>query len=150
MRKLGSYLLILIFLTAYGRCVADQFGMLHTSETSCCVSVCDASDHCEDSQSGHPENSDSQEIPTPCQLCFILDSDSMLLEDGFELPTPSFLDVSDFFTFCTTLDDLLRSRALLFSSDLTLSDHPDPPAEQRSRLLRTNAKTTPVRGPSIA
>jgi hypothetical protein len=150
MRKFGSYLLILIFLTAYGRCVADQFGMLHTSETSCCVSICDTNDHCKETQNDHSEDSDSQEIPTPCQLCFILDSDSMLLEDSFEIPTPSFLDISNFFTFCTTLDDLLRSRELLFSSDLTLSDHPNPPTEQRSRLLRTTAKTTPVRGPSIA
>lgn len=157
MRKLGSYLIILIFLTAYGRCVADQFGMLHTSDISCCVTVCnttcDADDHGPDTPDHHPEESetpDHQDEPSPCQLCFILNSDSMMLEHGIKIPSPSLLELPDIFSSFATLDDLFRGPLLSLSPDLTASDHPDPPAEQRSRLLRTVARMTPVRGPSIA
>ena len=150
MRKLGSYLLILIFLTAYGRCVADQFGMLHTSETACCAIACDAVDHCGDTQDKQPENQDNQDDPAPCQLCFILNSDSMLLDDGIEIPAPTFSEITPLSSLHNSLENLFGGQPPSFSPGLPSSDHPDPPAEQRSRLQRIVAKTTPVRGPSIA
>ncbi|MCP5536708.1 MAG: hypothetical protein H7A51_10840 [Akkermansiaceae bacterium] len=158
MRKIGSYLIILVFLTAYGRCVADQFGMLHNSEASCCVTLCDVAAHCptagEDhpADTGHPDSEapDDREQPAPCQLCFILGSDSMLLEDGLQLPSPTLLELSDFFSFTATLDDILRAHGTSLTRELTPSGYPDPSAEHRSRLMRIGAKTTPVRGPSLA
>lgn len=156
MRKLGSYLIILLLLTAYGRCVADQFGILHTTEASCCQVTCNESDHCEDTTDKHSDDSDhseDSEEPAPCPLCVILSSDSMLLQDALELPSPSFLDLDSPFTFHsiwgTTSEDILGRRIDCFAPSLHLSDRPDPPAEQRSRLQRIVAKTTPVRGPSI-
>ena len=148
MSKLGSYLIILVLLTAYGRCVADQFGMLHTSKASCCTTVCDAPEHCLETESDHSDG--DSDAPAPCQLCFILDSDSMLIEDGLEIPTPNLLELSDFLLFAKPLDDLFRSDTTSFSPDLKLSGYSDPPAEQRSRQMRIDAKTTPVRGPSNA
>lgn len=158
MRKLLSYLLILIFLTAYGRCVADQFGMLHSSETSCCVTVCETDSHCSVNDNEHsdhpdsqtPETSEEPDQPMPCQLCFILDSDGMLIEDSVQLPSPILLELTDFFSFTATLDDILRAHVISFSQELIPPALPDPSAELRSRLLRIDAKTTPVRGPSIA
>jgi len=164
MRKLGSYLIILLILTAYGRCVADQFGMLHTTTASCCQVTCDEISHCEVSgdatESDHSKNSEHQEDsegqnqpnpPSPCQLCLILSSDSMLMGDQLEIPSPIILDIASLstsYTFCTSPETLIGLR--LCFKDLPPSGHPDTPAEQRSRLQRIVAKTTPVRGPSIA
>ena len=170
MRKLGSFLVILLILTAYGRCVADQFGMLHTTTASCCQVTCDEISHCElngevssdateDDHSENPEHqedSDGQNQPkpptpsSPCQLCLILSSDSMLVGDQLEIPSPIILDITSVSTFFTSLEDLLGSRLYFITPDLTQSDHPDMPAEQRSRLQRIVAMATPVRGPSIA
>jgi hypothetical protein len=172
MRKLGSYLIILLILTAYGRCVADQFGMLHTTTASCCQVSCDEISHCgvsevnsDATEGDHSENSEHQEDsdgqdqpkppsqPAPCQLCLILSSDSMLMGDQLEIPSPIILDItslSSSSTFCTSPAAFLGIRLCFKTPDLPLSDHPDTPAEQRSRLQRIVAKTTPVRGPSIA
>lgn len=150
MRNLGSYLIILIFLTAYGRCVADQFGMLHSSETSCCVSVCDTADHCPDEDDQSSPNPDAPEQPAPCQLCFILDSDGVMIEDGFKTPTPNLLEVFDFLSFRASLEDILRGRLLIFSKEPSHSKHRYLSLDQRSHLLRIAAKAHPVRGPSLA
>ncbi len=165
MRKLGSYLIILLILTAYGRCVADQFGMLHTTTASCCQVTCDEISHCEvgdtpegdhSENSEHQKNSDGQDQPnppSPCQLCLILSSDSMLMGDQLEIPSPIILDITSIstsYTFYTSPEAFLGIRLCFKTPDLPLSDHPDTPAEQRSRLQRIDAKTTPVRGPSIA
>jgi len=165
MRKLGSYLIILLILTAYGRCVADQFGMLHTTNTSCCQVTCDEVSHCdsiEDTDSEHSEhqdNSDDEEKPnspipsSPCQLCLILSSDSMLVGDQLEIPSPIILDISPastFWNFYSSSEAPTRSQLRFTTLDLPPSGHPDTPTEQRSRLQRIVAKTTPVRGPSTA
>ena len=169
MRKLGSYLIILLIITAYGRCVADQFGMLHTTTASCCQVSCDEISHCEVSGDAteddhsenpeHQEDSDGQDQPkpptpsSPCQLCLILSSDSILMGDQLEIPSPVILDITSLptsSTFCNSPETFLGIRLCFKTPDLPLSDHPDTPAEQRSRLQRIVAKTTPVRGPSIA
>ncbi len=164
MRKLCSYLVILLILTAYGRCVADQFGMLHTTTASCCQVICDEANHCNidgdvgndtsgNEHSEHQEDSDEQDQPAPCQLCLILSSDSILMGDQLEVPAPIILDITSLSTtyiFCTSPEALIGIRLRFTTPDLTQSDHPDTPAEQRSRLQRIVAKMTPVRGPSIA
>lgn len=159
MRKLGSYLVILIFLTAYGRCVADQLGMLHTSGTSCCQTLCDdildTCGHCPDDekatvqQADQPSNHEDQETPKPCQLCFILKSDSMLIEDGIKVPTPVFHEQTDFLRLATSVENPMRAFRFCFKREQVLLDHPDPLTEQGYDILRFIIKMTPVRGPSI-
>lgn len=163
MRKLGSYLVILIFLTAYGRCVADQLGMLHMSGTSCCQTVCDnISDtcgQCPDTReeasrhtpqdSNHSDHHEDRQPPAPCQLCFILDSDSMLIEDGIKIPAPVFHDQSDSFRLATSVQNPLQNFRFYFDQEQVLQDHPDPLTGQAYLVLRFITRTTPVRGPSI-
>ena len=168
MRKLGSLLVILLLLTAYGRCVADQLGALHTTASSCCQVVCDQADHCQTSEADLSEDSccgsdhdtdhhhskesepddSSPEDPAPCGLCLIISSDSMLLNDDVKVPTPTLLELSSLF-FMPTLNGLLDQSRPNLNLDNSPSEHPDPPAEHRSQLRRIIAKTTPVRGPSI-
>lgn len=168
MRKLGSLLVILLLLTAYGRCVADQLGVLHTTASSCCQAVCDQADHCQTSEAnlsddsccgsdhdkGHDHSEESEpeepnsEDPAPCGLCLIISSDSMLLNDDVKVPTPTLLELSSLF-FMPTLNGLLDQSRPNLNLDNSPSEHPDPPAEHRSQLRRILVKTTPVRGPSI-
>lgn len=154
MQKLGSILIVLLFITAYGRCVADGLGALQASEASCCpevsmtVEVSDSHDHDVSSESEHPGEKDS---PAPCQLCFILSNDSLIVNGGdIELPSPTFQDVLDLAIAGIILDHLTEVRLDLLSADLTVSDFPNLSDEQRSLLQRIAVKTTPVRGPSIA
>ena len=159
-RKLGSYLLILIFLTAYGRCVADQLGMLHSSDTSCCQTVCedlsDSCGYCPDSGEPHfeeasePASNSDQQTPTPCQLCFILDSDSMLIENGVKMPAPVFHELTDFLCFARSVDGTTPSLQFVLHQELMPRDYLDPATLRSSRLLRLTTKATPVRGPSAA
>ena len=167
MRKLGSLLIMLLLLTAYGRCVADQLGVLHSSASACCQVTLSQADHCEsetDEQNtchsdgdsnheSHPEESTPEEPETepetePCGLCAILQSDGMLLNDGLKVPSPIVLELSHLF-FTTTLDGLLDKSHTIINLENSTSEHPDPPAEHRSKLRRTIAKTTPVRGPAV-
>ena len=155
-RKLGSYLIILLLITAYGRCMADQFGVLHTTDSSCCQVTCSAETHCEDeapSDNSHSEESDKPtdkptDEPAPCQLCFILSSDSILLGDGIAVPSPTVLELNPLI-FNSGLDRLLGKGLTLIDLNQPRAAHPDPPEEHRSRLQRIVAKLTPVRGPSI-
>ncbi|MBT8037611.1 MAG: hypothetical protein KJO21_08710 [Verrucomicrobiae bacterium] len=156
MRKLGTYFLILLLITAYGRCMADQLGMLHTTAASCCQVSYDDRDHCKrtsDADHQHPEtpgHPNNEEQPSPCQLCLILSNDSMLLEDGVKIPTPSLLDTTPLFTFQTTWQELLGTHLDHFPPPPLASSQPESAIEQHSQLGRIATKTTPVRGPSMA
>ncbi len=156
MRKLGSCLIILLFLTAYGRCMADQFGMLDTAKTSCCQATCNELDPCgspkdtDDTRPGSPEHPENKEQPSPCHLCLIISSDSMLLQDGVKIPSPTLLDVSPLFTFAPTWHELFGARPHRFALAPLVPVPPKLPTEQSSRLQRLAAKTTPVRGPAMA
>lgn len=168
MRKLGSFLIILLLITAYGRCVADQLGVLHTTNSACCQVSCGVNTHCAEQEpqnehqnhsEDHPcsnsdqtnEQEEEEEAPQdsfPCQLCFILNSDSMLPGDNLEIPAPSLFEISPFF-FSSILDGFLPNAPQITDLNTSFSELPNPPAEPRSRLRRIVAKTTPVRGPSI-
>jgi len=157
MRKLGSILVIMLLLIAYGRCVSDQFGMLHTSDASCCQTICTAVTHCSDVAEACHDHSDSEdndhnneEKPAPCQLCFILDNDSIMIQDGIKIPSPTLANFIPIFDFGTDLDLLFSRTSGLTSTDFQLEDLPDPPAELCSLYLSLVTKTAPVRGPSIA
>lgn len=156
MRKLGSILTILIFLTAYGRCVADQFGILHTSEDNGCQSSCNHSDHCADADDQQHHDSDAgnpqpeQAPASPCQLCCILSNDSIQIDDSIKVPTPTFQVITPIY-HDGHLEDLRLHplRHLYPDFQDPPPEFPDPPAESRSRLQRIAAKVTPVRGPSL-
>ncbi|BDS05740.1 hypothetical protein NT6N_07800 [Oceaniferula spumae] len=160
MQKLGSILVITLLLIAYGRCVSDQYGILHTTKASCCQTICTALSHCND----HAEDSctadhdsdqqdgehNNEENPAPCQLCFILSNDSMVVENGVKIPCPALSDFNPAFDFGTDLDSLIGRISSLLATDLHFVDLPDPPAELSSLYRCMVMKTTPVRGPSIA
>lgn len=176
MRKLGSALIILLLLTAYGRCVADQFGLLQTTGTPCCQVTCDQVNHCTppegqvsskdhedqhdhapgdhpcnpDLPGGHDRNQqEPEDSPTPCQLCFILDSDSMIHGESIKVPAPLLFELSPLF-YITSWDNQLQPGHPVTALDHPPSDYPESHIEQRSHIRRIVAKTTPVRGPSIA
>jgi len=158
MRKFGSFLVILLILTAYGRCVADQYGALHMTGSACCQTVCCGDSHCESKEVESAENhtdsknsnhsEESPEDQDPCQLCLILSNDAMLQGDNVKVPTPSFLELTSIH-FLTTLENLFSKGFLTPQLDLLPDEPSSPPAEHRSQLRRVIAKTTPVRGPSF-
>ncbi len=112
MRKLASYLLTLLFIIAYGHCMAEQLGALHNSDTRCCAPVCQTSDHCSADDGHHhdQENNDTPDEPTPCQLCFILKTDSVLLQDGVKVPAPVIIELPDYTPVTITLRGQLLRR----------------------------------------
>lgn len=175
MRKFGSFLVILLLITAYGRCVADQFGVLHTSDTACCQTVCCDDNHCEPSETDEPSETHPCESPSdhdsspedtapptddepdPCQLCLILSNDSMLLSDSVKVPSPILIEIHPLYFITTwntrntrnTWNNQLQKILSPIDLEQLPDEHPDRPTEHRSQLRRIIAKTTPVRGPSI-
>jgi len=158
MRKLSSILVVLLLLTAYVRCVADGFGMLNASEASCCQEIIKTDvvndcheDDCHEEENSHEPEHPEEQSPTPCQLCFILSSDSMLPSGGdVDLPSPIFKEILPLYVSCITLDFLTGNQFDLQSADQILSDFPELSDDLRHRMQRIAIKTTPVRGPSIA
>ena len=158
MRRYGSFLLMLLLIIAYGRCVADQFGMLHTTGASCCQVVCE-DEHCSDVASAEhdfvtkdhdPQNQhdhDEKEKPAPCQLCLILSAEGATLEPGIKIPTPQSADYlnpasvfpcSDWSTLSLRIEDMDSS---LFLPDVPLEEH-------KAHRLRAITRSLPIRGPS--
>lgn len=177
MRQLGSYLIILLFITAYGRCIADQLGSLHQSgAAACCQTNCSDSTHCTPvsdctdqhehdtspsecpgvptSGESHPHNHGGEESPDPptqappCQLCIILDSDSIIQADPLKVPSPLLTELNSLLHVYPPLT-ILHREMLSNLLEQDPAQHPLPPAEQRSKRQRIDTRTTPVRGPSL-
>lgn len=147
MRKFGSLLVISLLLIAFGRCVADQYGALHTSEASCCQTACTSSEH--DSDGHGTEQHNNEDNPAPCQLCQILQNDSMQIENGVELPCPVVSDFTPAFESGAWLEAWLsRMCCQLPPPDLD-PDFAFPPAELSSVFRCFVAAVAPVRGPSV-
>ena len=163
MRTLCSYLLIISFITAYSRCIADQLGVLHTSGTACCVVICediddscvqcpelDASENKLPTCPGNDEQSQPQPQPQPCQLCFILDTDSIVIGAEMKVPAPQLHDQPDSPAYCSFSARRLDPQYSLSNFILRSSGLPGPLVEQLSHLREIIRKATPVRGPSLA
>jgi len=148
MRKLASFLVILLILTAYGRCVADQFGALHVSNNACCQQVCDSAGHCEVGEDGDQDHPTPSDKNSPCQLCLIISSDSILQSDDVEAPTPTIIEIDPNLHRDSLIHLLTQQVKLLFSAPISPNPQ-DPPADDRSELRRIVVTTTPVRGPSL-
>lgn len=157
-RKWCSLLLMLSFLTAYGRCVADQLGILHGSGTSCCVVICedieDSCIQCPDETSPaatQPHLPEDNQEPKPCQLCIIIDADGVVTAEEVRVPSPQFEDHPDKQNTSPRCGQIRGvGSAATGPPHLTLSDHTGQPGEQRAHLLRTLCKALPIRGPSMA
>lgn len=159
MQKVGSLLVITLLLVAFGRCVADQYGMLHTTDASCCQTICTTDTHhaddeadndCNDSSEHQQEEHNNEDTPAPCQLCSILKNDSMQIEPATKVPYPIISDFYPVFDFGLSMDSLLSRISCQVSSCDLITELPDPPAELDSLFRCLVAKTAPVRGPSIA
>ncbi len=156
-RKWCSLLLMLSFLTAYGRCVADQLGILHASGTSCCIIVCeDAQSSCVECPdetspgSTQPQPPEENQEPKPCQLCIIIDLDGAVTVEEVRVPAPHFEDHPDKqnpSSLCGQLRGI--DSAATGPPHLTPSDPMGHPGDQRAQLLRTLCKALPIRGPSM-
>ena len=147
-KTIGSYLIILLLISAYGRCLADQMGMLNNSASACCQVSCFDSDLSElEPHNDHPGQQEDNKKP-PCQLCIILDSDSLLLQDGLEIPSlsPYSVDILWDNHFAQELRFIHTPQP---SVELTSHGFEETVQEQRSLQLRTAAKALPVRGPSL-
>lgn len=164
MRQTGSFLIMFLLLIAYGRCVADQFGMLHTNEASCCQVVCQ-DDHCSDldaassHQTDHESHEDHEhhqnhgpepEEPAPCHLCLIISMDGATFDGNIKVPTPQILESLDHNFFITLLDHALGLLPPKATLELPSYHDSGPPVEQMSQRLRIVSKALPVRGPSVA
>lgn len=152
MLRPGSLLVIFLLLIAYGRCVADQFGILHASEASCCQVVCQ-DEHCTDEDNTSTGGHDSQpgeEDPAPCQLCMIISADGATFDASIKVPSPTVYDISDstFFVMLSGHPSGQHSRA----ETLELPPYRDhaPPNTLASQWLQVVSRVFPVRGPSMA
>lgn len=150
MRPIGSILVISLLLIAFGRCVTEQYGMLHTTTASCCQTICTACTHPDGTPGQHSEEEhNNHETPSPCHLCEILNNDSVQLASGIKLPCPVISEFSPDFEPGTWMDALL-SRICSQVPPLDLdTDLPDPPPELGSMFRCLVCKVAPVRGPSI-
>ncbi|MBM1135071.1 hypothetical protein JO972_02235 [Verrucomicrobiaceae bacterium 5K15] len=147
----------MLLLIAFGRCASDQFGLFHTTEASCCQTICTSpahcplsADQCHDHSPDDGEEHNNHDKPAPCQLCFIIDSDSVIIQDGVKLPTPPLVNIVPFDDFGDDFGRLAERISSLVAADTRLELLPDPPTELRSLHRCLVTKTTPVRGPSMA
>lgn len=147
---------MLAFLTAYGRCVADQLGILHTSGTSCCMVVCEKNQSsCQQCPDEHPADpsqapvSEDNQDPKPCQLCIIIDTDGVVSSGEVKIPIPNlhdYRDNPDYSLLIATLAGIDPAAA----APLELRPSADPPGIARAHLQRILCRVTPIRGPSMA
>ena len=110
--------MLLVFLTSFGRCWAEQYGFLNGSDWACCpskvsapfteetVSQADHHEHSHDHDDFHDchhqeEPRDNHEehpsVPAPspqddfpCEICNFIDSGFTTLSSSIEIPTPIF------------------------------------------------------------
>lgn len=142
---------MLLLITAYGRCLADQMGALQNSGAACCQttqpSCCDTHDSettSHDDESNHEENDEG----TPCPLCLILSSDSLLLQESLEIPSLS--------PYCINIlwDDLFIKEPRFnkipqLDLAISITGNHDPSQTHLVQQQRITAKFHPVRGPSL-
>jgi len=155
MRKLCFLLLMLSFLTAYGRCVADQLGMLHTSDASCCVAVCDnvvkSCVQCPEETSSDTTQPPPEQTPepSPCQLCIIIDAEGAVAGKEIRLTTLNTHEHSGHSGHCLLSGSFIAVRPVVGElHQVRKRAHADHSGELRARLLRLTCKALPIRGPS--
>lgn len=148
MQRTGSLLIMLLLLTAYGRCVADQFGMLYATEASCCQDVNCAAPSTEDSDEQDPHHNEDEQ--PPCQLCLIISTDAATLDAGIKLPSPQGIDHAS----APIVDRLFPAILGCCLPTEILAPPPreaqGPPEVLGSTWLETVTRLSPVRGPSLA
>ncbi|NWK57121.1 hypothetical protein HW115_15980 [Verrucomicrobiaceae bacterium N1E253] len=167
---------MILLVTAYGRCVTDQFGIFGPSQSVCCQLTCheeqaeeqDAAtpqqgslahhDHDHTHDHSHApgdapcsptEDNEPKPEENPCQLCFILDSDSMLPSQDLKVPSPSLTDLCGL-QWISPFDGILPNGGPpAESQNRPPTNFPDDTDEQDSQLKQQHRKNTPVRGPSL-
>ena len=157
--KAGSILIIALLLIAYGRCVADQYSLLYATDISCCQTVCDVNECCSNvidkSCSDHSpsdqknEKPDQNDTPAPCQLCLILDNESMQITCGVKVPHPVYSECMNCLDFVTDTSSPTSRFLNSSATTSTVLNRPSPPAELCLLFHRMAPKAIPVRGPSI-
>ena len=152
MRRAGPFLIMLLLLIAYGRCVADQFGMLHTTEASCCQVICQ-DEHCSDVKADSPDehgtNGTEDEQPAPCQLCLIISTDGATFDSGIKVPSPQVLDLASAAVSDMLFKDILGLCTAGESLLLPVFLDNNPPDVPVSQWIETATRILPVRGPSL-
>ena len=117
-QQFRAIFMLLVFLTSFGRCWAEQYGLLNGSDWACCPSKVSASfteeqvapaDHHEHSHNhdddhdcnheevpkdNHPEHP-SVPLPSPgddspCEICNLIDSGFTTLFSSIDIPEPIF------------------------------------------------------------
>lgn len=152
MRRAGSLLVMLLLLIAYGRCVADQSGILHTSGASCCQVVCEDA-QCADAEPAHHgghEPGPGGEQPAPCQLCQIISTDGATFDGSIKVPAPQVAAPLDSADFARLIDHILALSTAAETDVRLTAPRVRPPDIQTSQWLLAASRTAPVRGPSLA
>lgn len=155
MRAARATFLLLLFLTSFGRCWADTYGLLSNSSWACCAPV-DAASHDHDHEVDHThasmQNNDGSTAPEPypasdCSGCSLIRSGYTSTVIGFDLNAPISLD------FVPEWDDLhLRIQRMLSWAE---EAQESPPAWSMDRVVLTiseivTTSAISVRGPNLA
>ena len=140
MRQLKATILLLLFIATFGRCFAEQYGVLGDNGLACCVEQAAC---CDDEEPAHHDEG----TPPDCPICVIIDNNALLATLSLELPPPAFSSASSFFA----IDAWSAEFLVLFRNHCDSGDDHIPPSPERLSLSLTELVlcSAPVRGPSV-
>jgi hypothetical protein len=170
MQKFRAIFMLIVFLTSFGRCWAEQYGLLDGSELACCpAEVHTSSLQNQDSQVEHHhhehEHDDSHDCPSqdsapepqnpaspsppdnaPCEVCNLIQSGFAGSPVLVEIPTQifSFANLPTFSEWRVFLCNSFTWPA----DELSASDPPDQYYPLPTSELATSS-TVSVRGPNL-
>jgi len=166
--------MLIVFLTSFGRCWAEQYGLLNGSSWACCPTeaivtfspirqnVEESHDHSHEHHEHGSHDCGSQEVPqerqdrpvplplpsdeTPCGVCCLIDSGFAQVSSSVEIPAPIF-DVAELLWFLERIEYQLKITAK------AVVEPPPRSAIDQNYSISTSelvtSTTVSVRGPNV-
>jgi hypothetical protein len=139
MRQVKATILLILFIATFGRCFAEQYGVLGDTDLACCV---EHNECCEGEESADHEDEETPE----CPVCVLIDSSALVGNSPGELAPPVYSLASTFFAvdaWSPGIPDLLLERC-----DSGEERIPSPPPRLSVSLRELVLYSAPVRGPT--
>lgn len=149
MRQVRATILLLLFIATFGRCFAEQYGLIANSALACCVEVvaCCEAEHPAHHDEDDPAHHEDEETPD-CPVCVLIDNNALVTAAAADLPAPSYALASSFFVLDEWNANLLDP--ILDHPDPGSGNTPSPPPRLSLSLTELVLFSAPVRGPSMA
>lgn len=158
-QQLRASFMLLVFLTSFGRCWAEQCGLLAGSNWACCPIEASAHgshghlapDGCDHDSPEHPHEDENIPLRSPgegppCEVCELIQSGFIGLSSSLEIPAPIFSLVEiPWFSQWSVFNLSLRNNCL--DEPLVYGPPDDLSSISTSRLVTST--TVSVRGPNV-